>query len=126
ELPRLQPAPYASLSFGGAGTAYALYRLGDRRRARAWLAATLADRRDDAYYSAPVHGDRPVRPGSLLFGAMGARWVHALLDRRADASLVRALRGRDGFEFASGIAGQLVALALLNQTRRSQVVERAL
>src|SRR5260221_11424922 len=49
DLTSLQPAPYATLAHGGAGTAYVLWRLAQHRRARTWLDAALADRPKPAF-----------------------------------------------------------------------------
>ena len=79
-----QPAPYATLSQGGAGIAYALWRLGETGRASAWLGAALRDRRPGRLD--PSLSKRS-RRSSMLFGLAGIRWAHALVagGQRIDA-----------------------------------------
>jgi lantibiotic modifying enzyme len=115
-LDRIQPAPYATLSHGGAGTAYALWRLGELRRASAWVTAALADRRRNALEMAVATS---TRRGSTLFGRAGVRWVHALV---AGGDLVGTYAHdiqthAPRLEFASGAAGHLVGAVLLSRRR---------
>ena len=116
ELDVLQPPPFGTLSEGGAGTAYALARLGETRRARRWIAAVLADRRAVAY-QAP--GGSARTHGSYLFGRAGVRWVQAILEPEAGApAFARVVRVPGAMdELAHGTAGHLLALALLVEHR---------
>src|SRR4051794_12961240 len=76
EVSKLQPGPFATLAHGGAGTAYALWRMGDRRRASTWVAASLADRRAFSFSQHTI--DMPAPITSVMFGRAGARWVDVL------------------------------------------------
>jgi len=124
DVPTLQLPPFATLAEGGAGTAYALWRLGERRRATAWSRAALSDRRRDAY-------DASVPPSfrrtSIMVGRVGVRWIEALLAGRdridAFARSVMAETGR--LEFACGAAGHLVGLSRLRRHTPSRTLEDA-
>src|SRR5262245_46735326 len=113
-----QPAPHATLSQGAAGTAYALWRLGEKRRAAAWLTAALNDRRSGAV-------DRALsiraRRSSTMFGVAGIRWVHAVVSggERVDAYLRDVRRGASGLECAYGAAGHLLGALVLNDLHAS-------
>src|SRR5690348_416668 len=78
DLAELQAPPFASLGFGGGGTAYALARLGQVPRARAWLNASLDDRRRAAF--ATAHATPPRT--SYLHGRGGLHWLCAQLGAR--------------------------------------------
>lgn len=122
ELDQLQGPPFANLSHGGAGTAYALWRLGETRRARAWLAAARADRRILATTDKP-----PRNPASsLLFGRAGLDWMGALLDGETAPFAARVRAGAPLIEFAKGSAGlALGALALVRRGHGSRSLVRA-
>lgn len=107
ELAEMQRAPYADLAHGGAGTAYALWRLGETRRARTWARAALGDRRHTAYDHDIVDDAR--RP-ALLFGRPGIHWVRALVEPGHGDTYARALRGIELDEFVCGAAGHVAAL----------------
>jgi eukaryotic-like serine/threonine-protein kinase len=111
-LRRLQPAPYASLGFGGGGTAYVLWRLG-LPDVRAWLAASLSDRTRAAYDIASVSPPR----SSYLNGAGGLHWMRALVIEderdRAVVGYLRCARQATLAELADGIAGHLTGARLL-------------
>jgi hypothetical protein len=117
EIDDLQPAPWANLMHGGAGTAYVLWRLGDARRARAWATASLADRRVGACECDEIH---PLR-SSVVFGRAGLYWITALAGgparARAIAGFIRftpsTSTGRRALEVMEGAAGQLDAARVL-------------
>src|SRR2546423_3766438 len=89
DLPALQAPPYASLGFGGGGTAYALWRLGQPAAARAWLNASLADRRRDAFATSDAAPSRT----SYLHGRGGLYWLRAAIDtEHRDAAVVAFVR----------------------------------
>ncbi|MFN7918272.1 MAG: lanthionine synthetase LanC family protein [Vicinamibacterales bacterium] len=116
DLARRQLPPWASLGEGAAGTAYTLWRLGDRRSASRWADAALADRRRAAFHSTLC--DR-TRASSLMFGRVGVRWTAALVkggthtDRFAKSLEAGATR----LEFATGAAGHLLASIVLLRRR---------
>ncbi len=110
ELPELQPAPFASLAEGGAGTAYALWRLGDTRRAKTWIAAAVADRKATAYDPVILSDDRRT---SLIFARPGALWVQAMIVPATTTAYVRAASRPALLEQTSGAAGHLLAAMLL-------------
>ena len=110
ELPDLQPAPFAGLGRGAAGTAYVLWRLGDTRRAKTWIAAALADRRPAAYDEEISRDER--RP-SLVFGRPGGLWVRAMIAPAEAVSYARAIARVGLDEYASGAAGHLAAALLV-------------
>jgi Lanthionine synthetase C-like protein len=118
QLRQLQPAPHATIAHGGAGTAFALWRLGRRgAAARSWAAAARADRRASACLTAAGTPS----PG-YLGGRAGIAMVQALTspaDRaRAVARYMRFVRDdRSGsLELFAGSAGLLVgACAMLGQ-----------
>jgi hypothetical protein len=112
ELEELQPKPFASLGNGGAGTAYALWRLGDTRRAKRWVAAAVADRSALAY-SAEILGDN--RRPSLMFGRPGALWAQAMIAPATAPAYARALAKVELDEYASGAAGHLLAALLVKR-----------
>jgi serine/threonine-protein kinase len=123
DLKQLQPPPFATLAHGGAGTAYALWRLGQAARARAWIAASLADRSRTAFDPSTRGFDR----GSILYGRAGLRWLEARLGGRSRARAVagymrQARAGADHAEHASGRAGQLAASRLLLAERDDAIV----
>lgn len=112
ELRTLQPAPFASLGHGGAGTAYALWRLGETRRAKAWIAAALADR-GAAAYDPEILAD--ARRPSLMFGRPGGQWVAAMIAPAETGRYLRAIRTLPLDEHASGAAGHLLAACVLRR-----------
>lgn len=113
-LPRMQEPPFATLSHGAAGTAYALWRLGLEQLAAAWLATAMADRSNNA-----ILGEPDSSRTSYLFGRTGPYWVQARLARgapraRAVRRYIAAARVRTGWtDFASGTAGLLVGAMLI-------------
>jgi hypothetical protein len=110
ELGELQPPPLASLGQGGAGTAYVLWRLGDKRRAKAWIAAALADRSKRAY-DQQVLVDQ--RRSSLLFTKPGALWAQAMIVPETAPILARAIANPRLDEHACGAAGHYLAARLV-------------
>lgn len=123
DLPTLQPAPFASLNTGGAGTAYALWRLGRRAAARTWIVASRADRRKDAF---EVTADPAHRRVSMLFGAAGQKWVHALIAPSAREEYARAIASKAGeHEVANGAAGWLIGALRLLERAPDPALERA-
>ncbi len=113
ELADLQSPPFATLANGGAGTAYALWRLGRTRRAQAWMKAVRSDR-TRAAFRAPTSEHWTPR-SSYMFGRAGQSWVQARIGgsqrRAAIADYVAAARARPRLaEFASGEAGHLRSL----------------
>ena len=120
DLPTLQAPPFASLANGGAGTAYVLDRLGQRRRAQAWIARALADRRPAAYRGEIDTPD----PASYLFGRTGVHWVRALVTRDGAGGFVRAARRASPDEFVGGRAGTLTAATILLARRDDASVRR--
>ncbi len=121
DLVRIQPPPHATLFHGGAGMAYALWRLGETAQARRWAQHALADRRRGAFawgYAAPAT--------SFLFGRAGLHWVHALLGDEAAATRFRRLAARAGdSEFIDGMAGYLTGARLLLARREDAALRRA-
>jgi hypothetical protein len=115
DLAKLQPSPYANLAHGGGGTAYALWRLGEQRRAKAWLTAALADRRKSA--ATFSNGWEKPHATSYHFGRGGLYWAYALLPGphrdRAVAAFQRGIDPRGPTELVQGAAGQLVGARLL-------------
>ena len=114
EIDDLQPAPWANVMHGGAGTAYVLWRLGDARRARAWATAAMAERRAGGCDWDELE---PAR-GSVLFGRAGIAWMAALaggpVRARAIAAFVRHTAGTQRkLEIMEGAAGQLDAARVL-------------
>ena len=113
-LPRLQAPPFATLSHGGAGTAYALWRLGLPRLAQSWITAAMVDRSTGALITEPR-----IASTSYLFGSAGRLWVQARLGRGRVRELairgyIAAARVRTGStDFASGTAGLLVGATLI-------------
>jgi hypothetical protein len=106
----MQQPPHASMAHGGIGTAYALWRLGETRRARAWLRDVATDRRGAAYtwpaYTPPA--------ASYHYGRGGLHWMRCLAgERRAIESYLRLARGADGNEIMAGAAGHLTGIRLL-------------
>src|SRR5262245_9350023 len=135
DLVNEQAPPYTSLGEGAAGTAYALWRLGERRRAASWIAAALADHRRAAFHAtlSPT-----ARRTSIVFGRAGVGWVSALVNGADHLDVfTRALNVRYArLEYASGPAGQLLAALILLRrqphalleagvTRLAQRLERA-
>jgi lanthionine synthetase-like protein len=127
DLRQLQPAPYAGLAHGGAGHAYALARLGQHRRARTWIEASLADRGKHAFAWERFTPSR----ASFLFGQAGVRWVGALVAtasrrERATAAYARAIRllDREQIEFSEGLAGALSGARLLLAQRPHAGLDR--
>jgi hypothetical protein len=114
QLEALQPAPFASISHGGGGTAYVLWRLGDRRSARAWMKASLADRRRSA-----LEWESERNKGlSFLHGRGGLQWLRLVMDKSyATASYARSARRVDAEEFIEGAAGYLTGIRLLRDPR---------
>jgi hypothetical protein len=115
ELDDLQPPPFANLAFGGAGTAYALLRLGDRPQALAWLDGAARDARANAYFDRDRMRGDPPPSSSLMFGTLGVHWVRALVEPGAASAFEHALADtRDANpEYASGAAGALTSCLLL-------------
>jgi hypothetical protein len=109
-LGALQDPPHATLAHGGAGVAYALWRLGERRLARGWLRDALGDRRRVAYGGL----DR----GSFFVGRPGVLHVRALLARAPTPVALGT-----GVELIGGAAGHLLgALARGQRDRRSAML----
>ena len=126
-LPQLQAPPFATLTHGAAGTAYALWRLGRQRLAEAWARAAIADRSANAI----IRDDTPRT--SYLFGRAGQYWVQARVARgtrreRAVRSYVAAARVRTGqTDFTSGTAGLLSgAMLILSDGVAPQGIDREL
>ncbi len=114
ELPALQPAPFASLAHGGAGTAYALWRLGETRRARAWITAAFEDRKATAL---DPEAKREGHNRSLMFGKPGIRWVRAMITPTFAADYAKAITVAELDEHTFGRAGHLTAaVALLRRS----------
>ena len=116
-LPLLQPKPFASVGHGGAGTAYALAKLGEPRRASAWIAAAQRDPRRTA-----LHGR------GTWSGRAGVECVRAMISpgARAEAAARFArlvLRQQAGpLEVFAGSSGCLLAaLALLRRREDARV-----
>jgi hypothetical protein len=114
-LVALQPAPFATLAHGGAGTAFALARMRDVRGARRWLDDAMADRRRAAF---TVGGDRRFAREAFLFGRAGVAWLRARLApaaarRAANARFVATARATDKLDVTDGTAGQLIGACLL-------------
>lgn len=127
-LPSLQAPPFATLSHGAAGTAYALWRLGRMRLAENWLLAAIADRSSNT-----LSGDPRMPSTSYLFGSSGKHWVHARLARgalreRAIRRYIAAARVRTGWtDFASGTAGLLSgATLILNDATAPTLIDQKL
>jgi hypothetical protein len=117
-VPELQPPPFASLAFGGAGTAYVLLRLGASRRAARWLQASLADRRHDAF----AIGDTVPATLSYLHGRGGLLWLYCMTAAasRRPRSLTayrHAVTRVEPIEFIEGTAGHLTGIRLLLRKR---------
>lgn len=110
ELPDMQPEPFATLGRGGAGTAYALWRLGEKRRAKVWAKAAVADRRKRAVEQEIMKDDRRA---SIVFGPSGARWAMALIAPDQSAGYARALRDVPLDEVVCGAAGHVLAARAL-------------
>ncbi len=110
EMGELQPPPLASLGQGGAGTAYALWRLGETRRAKTWIAAALADRSKRAYEPKVMVDDRR---SSLLFTRPGALWAQAMISPATAPALARAIANPPLDEHACGAAGHYLAARLV-------------
>jgi lantibiotic modifying enzyme len=115
ELDELQPPPFASLGHGGAGTAYALWRLDELARARRWLAASLGDRRRFAFDSE----EDVMQRTSYLHGRGGLYWMRVLVAGPAQrgqaiAAYVRCAKAATApIEFIDGLGGHLTATRLL-------------
>ena len=124
DVPLLQDPPFATLAEGAAGTAYALWRLGERRRASVWMNAALGDRRAAALGASVPPS---FRRGSVMFGRVGLRWVAALLSGSQSVDdYVRSVRVEKGrLEFAAGAAGHLVGLSRLYRQKPGRTLERA-
>jgi serine/threonine-protein kinase len=121
---RRQLAPYASLGEGAAGTAYALWRIGERQHASAWVKAALADRRRSAFAASLSESSRRV---STMFGRAGVRWVSALVEGREHVNAYSRIleAGCPRVEFASGAAGHLLAALILLRQRPTQRLDQA-
>jgi eukaryotic-like serine/threonine-protein kinase len=130
DLVARQEPPFASVTFGAAGVAYALWRagqaLGDAalvERGQAWAGDALRFARTKQALRLPENPDVEVAP-SLIYGVAGIRHVAILLAKaRGDAAevsrgvggLVRSFRtgrGRSD-EFLFGRAGHLASSLLL-------------
>ncbi|HTR53043.1 MAG TPA: lanthionine synthetase LanC family protein [Kofleriaceae bacterium] len=114
-IAHLQPSQFASIAFGGAGTAYALWRLGMPRHAAAWLRGSLDDRRRAAF---KLHdGHRAIERDSYSHGRAGLLWLRNLIvePRAPDAitAYVRAIDRVNAAEFVAGRAGHLTGVRLL-------------
>jgi len=125
DVPTLQLPPFATLADGGAGTAYALWRLGDRRRASAWASAAISDSGRGAYGTSV---SRSFRDASIMFGHVGVGWVKALLTGgKTIGDYVRTVGTPAGrLEFAGGAAGHLVGLSRLFRQKPSRTLEDAM
>ena len=112
-IAELQPAPFASVTYGGGGTAYALWRLGMARQAAAWLRGSLADRRRGAF-ALPTLAPRR---DSYSHGRGGLLWLRNLIATtpapRNISAYTRAVAHADKPEFMSGRAGHLTGIRLL-------------
>lgn len=118
-------SPSASLGEGMAGTAYALWRLGEPRLARRWADAARQDSGRRAFHTrlAPA-----TRRTSTMFGQAGVRWVAAMVGGGPHTRAYAHSLG-DGctrLEFASGTAGQLLTGLLLVRERPDQAIRRLL
>jgi hypothetical protein len=109
----LQPAPFASVTYGGGGTAYVLWRLGMSRRAAAWLRSSLADRRRGAF----ALPNMAPRGDSYSHGRGGLLWLRNLIATRPTpqniSAYAHAIARADKPEFMSGRAGHLTGIRLL-------------
>ena len=110
ELEDLQGPPYGDLAYGGAGTAYALWRLGETRHAKTWINAVVADRRAVAI---DVESRRDARRSGLMFGRPGARWVQAMITPALASAYARALRTVELDEYGCGAAGHFTVAKLV-------------
>ena len=130
DLPARQDPPFASLTFGAAGIAYALYRaglaLGDDQlleRGERWAeaAARHAGRRDGLRFAEGIS-----TASSLAYGQDGIRFVQVLLAQaRGDRAQVKARVARfvaatpsrraGSAELLFGTAGQLLGALVLHE-----------
>lgn len=130
DLVARQEPPFASVTFGAAGVAYALWRAGRAlrdatlvERGQVWVGDALRSARTKQALRLPENPDVEVAP-SLIYGVAGIRHVAILLAKaRGDAAevsrgvggLVRSFRrgrGRSD-EFLFGRAGHLASSLLL-------------
>lgn len=123
DLAARQLPPWASLGEGAAGTAYTLWRLGDRRTALRWADAALQDSRRPAFHTTLC--DR-TRTSSLMFGRVGVQWSAALVSGGAHTDRLAASldQGVTRLEFATGAAGHLLASITLLRLRRHPALAR--
>ncbi|HEY5938841.1 MAG TPA: lanthionine synthetase LanC family protein [Kofleriaceae bacterium] len=109
DISSIQPPPYASLARGAGGIVYLLWRRGERRAARRWLAAARADRRRHAYQYTL---DFP--RSAFMYGTAGLHWLGALLETEgAVPAYVRAASRLRDHSYMAGSAGYLTGARIL-------------
>lgn len=122
DVRRLQPSPHASIAYGSAGLAYALWHAARGRDPTLLEAADRLIRevaRSRAKSAYALQG-AVIRPGSIFCGEAGVRFVRILVgralgvaDRRAEQRFLDTCHARGPVELMQGRAGCLAALAFL-------------